>query len=99
MSAAAPGYSSGQAREALEDVFAQTMPREMGFDYSGMSYQEQKAAEGVPRSSDFWTFTAVCIPDSRGPIRKLVAPLERFAWERPSPFSAPSHPLAASLRK
>jgi HAE1 family hydrophobic/amphiphilic exporter-1 len=24
------------------------MPREMGFDYSGMSFQEQKAREGVP---------------------------------------------------
>jgi HAE1 family hydrophobic/amphiphilic exporter-1 len=44
---AAPGYSSGQALTALEDVFAQTMPPEMGFDYMGMSYQEKKAAEGV----------------------------------------------------
>jgi HAE1 family hydrophobic/amphiphilic exporter-1 len=45
---AAPGYSSEQASAALEDVFKQTMPREMGFDYLGMSYQEQKAREGVP---------------------------------------------------
>src|SRR5882724_6381226 len=45
---AAPGYSADQATAALEDVFKQTMPREMGFDYSGMSYQEQKAREGVP---------------------------------------------------
>ena len=44
---AAPGYSSGQAMKALEDTFAATMPREMGFDYSGMSFQEQKAAQGV----------------------------------------------------
>jgi HAE1 family hydrophobic/amphiphilic exporter-1 len=29
------------------------MPREMGFDYSGMSYQEQKAREGVPASVIF----------------------------------------------
>src|SRR5437660_12347054 len=29
------------------------MPREMGFDYSGMSYQEQKAREGVPASAIF----------------------------------------------
>ncbi len=46
--AAAPGYSSGQAMKALEETFAQTMPREMGFDYSGMSFQEQKASQGVP---------------------------------------------------
>ena len=44
---AAPGYSSGQAMQALEEVFAQTMPSEMGYDYMGMSYQEKKAAEGV----------------------------------------------------
>jgi len=45
---AAPGYSSDQATAALEEVFKQTMPREMGFDYIGMSYQEQKAREGIP---------------------------------------------------
>jgi HAE1 family hydrophobic/amphiphilic exporter-1 len=44
---AAPGYSSGQALKALEEVFAETMPPEMGYDYMGMSYQEKKAAEGV----------------------------------------------------
>jgi hydrophobic/amphiphilic exporter-1 (mainly G- bacteria), HAE1 family len=45
---AAAGYSSDQATAALEAVFKQTMPREMGFDYMGMSYQEQKARQGVP---------------------------------------------------
>jgi hydrophobic/amphiphilic exporter-1 (mainly G- bacteria), HAE1 family len=50
---AAPGYSSDQATAALEDVFRQTMPREMGFDYMGMSYQEQKAREGVSSSVIF----------------------------------------------
>jgi HAE1 family hydrophobic/amphiphilic exporter-1 len=44
----APGYSSEQATAALEDVFRQTMPPEMGFDYMGMSRQEQKAREGIP---------------------------------------------------
>jgi HAE1 family hydrophobic/amphiphilic exporter-1 len=50
---AAPGYSADQARAALEDVFKQTMPHEMGFDYMGMSYQEKKAEEGVPSSVIF----------------------------------------------
>jgi HAE1 family hydrophobic/amphiphilic exporter-1 len=50
---AAPGFSSGQAMQALEDVFAATMPREMGFDYLGMSFQEKKALEGVPVSVIF----------------------------------------------
>jgi HAE1 family hydrophobic/amphiphilic exporter-1 len=45
---AAAGYSADQATAALEEVFKQTMPREMGFDYSGISFQEQKAREGVP---------------------------------------------------
>ena len=45
---AAPGYSSEQATAALEDVFKKTMPSEMGFDYMGMSRQEQKAREGLP---------------------------------------------------
>src|ERR687892_224447 len=49
----APGYSSGQGMQALEEVFAQTMPREMGYDYSGMSFQEKAAAEGVPASVIF----------------------------------------------
>jgi len=50
---AAPGYSSDQATKALEEVFANTMPTGMGFDYFGMSFQEQKAAQGVPRIAIF----------------------------------------------
>jgi len=51
--AAAPGYSADQAMTALEDVFRKTMPREMGFDYLGMSFQEKKAREGVPAAAIF----------------------------------------------
>jgi HAE1 family hydrophobic/amphiphilic exporter-1 len=48
---AAPGYSSTQARRALEETFAQTMPPEMGYGYLGLSYQEQVAEQGVsPRT-------------------------------------------------
>jgi HAE1 family hydrophobic/amphiphilic exporter-1 len=50
---AAPGYSSGQAMAALEQVFAETMPPEMGYNYSGISFQEKKAQEGVPPSLIF----------------------------------------------
>ena len=53
LGSAAPGYSSGQAMAALEQVFAQTMPPEMGYDYSGISFQEKKAQEGVPPSIVF----------------------------------------------
>ena len=51
--AAAPGYSSGQAMAALEEVFRKTMPPQMGFDYLGMSYQEKKAQEGIPAAAIF----------------------------------------------
>jgi HAE1 family hydrophobic/amphiphilic exporter-1 len=50
---AAPGYSSNQAMAAMEEVFARTMPSEMGYDYLGMSFQEKKAQQGVPASVIF----------------------------------------------
>ena len=49
----APGYSSTQGMGALEAVFRETMPPEMGYDYLGMSYQEKKAQEGVPAAVIF----------------------------------------------
>ena len=42
--AAAPGYSSGQAMAALEEVARQTLPREIGYDWSDLSYQERQAS-------------------------------------------------------
>jgi HAE1 family hydrophobic/amphiphilic exporter-1 len=42
------GYTSGQALAALEDVFAKTMPKEMGFAYSKLSYQEKVAPPAAP---------------------------------------------------
>ena len=41
--AAAPGYSSGQALDVLEDVARSTLPREISYDWSDLSYQEKKA--------------------------------------------------------
>jgi HAE1 family hydrophobic/amphiphilic exporter-1 len=41
---AAPGYSSGQAMQALDQVAAQTLPREIGYDWSDLSFQEKRAA-------------------------------------------------------
>jgi HAE1 family hydrophobic/amphiphilic exporter-1 len=45
----ATGFSSGQAMAALEQVAAEVLPREMGYTYSGMSYQEKTAPSSVPR--------------------------------------------------
>ena len=44
---AAPGFSSAQAMKALEEVFAAKMPSEMGYGYTGMSFQEKQAQQGV----------------------------------------------------
>lgn len=41
------GVSSYQVMAALQDVFAKTMPPEMGYDYLGMSFQERQAQKGV----------------------------------------------------
>jgi HAE1 family hydrophobic/amphiphilic exporter-1 len=46
--APARGYTSGQALAALEAVFAETMPNEMGFAYSALSYQEKTAPPALP---------------------------------------------------
>jgi HAE1 family hydrophobic/amphiphilic exporter-1 len=44
----AEGYTSGQASEALEAVAREVLPREMGFAYSGLSYQEKTAPPSAP---------------------------------------------------
>ncbi|TMB12622.1 MAG: efflux RND transporter permease subunit [Deltaproteobacteria bacterium] len=40
----APGYSSDQVMRALEQVANEALPREMGFEWADLSYQQQKAA-------------------------------------------------------
>jgi HAE1 family hydrophobic/amphiphilic exporter-1 len=40
----APGYSSGQAMAALEEVAQQVLPPEMGYDWADLSFQERRAA-------------------------------------------------------
>jgi hydrophobe/amphiphile efflux-1 (HAE1) family protein len=46
--APARGFTSGQALAALEQVFAEAMPKEMGFAYSSISYQEKIAPPATP---------------------------------------------------
>jgi HAE1 family hydrophobic/amphiphilic exporter-1 len=45
----APGYSSGQALDALEAVAAKTLPADMGYAYNALSYQEKISAGGTAR--------------------------------------------------
>jgi len=56
----APGVSSVQTMRVLEQVFAETMPREMGFDYLGMSYQEKLAQKGISPIAVF-AFSIFCV--------------------------------------
>ena len=58
--AAKPGYSSTQVMQALEEVFAETMPKEMGYDYVGMSFQEKKAQQGISPAAVF-AFSIFCV--------------------------------------
>jgi HAE1 family hydrophobic/amphiphilic exporter-1 len=44
---AAPGYSTVQAMKALEEVAHQVLPKDMGYDWNALSYQQNKAASQV----------------------------------------------------
>ncbi|SMF96746.1 hydrophobic/amphiphilic exporter-1, HAE1 family [Methylomagnum ishizawai] len=55
-----PGYTGNQLMQVMEEVFAETMPTEMGYDYIGMSYQVKKAQEGVSTSTVFG-FAIFCV--------------------------------------
>jgi multidrug efflux pump len=57
---AKPGFSSAQAMYALEEVFKETMPPGMGYDYMGMSFQEKKAQQGVSPMVIFG-FSLLCV--------------------------------------
>ena len=43
----ADGYSSGQAIQAIQEVAAETLPTGYGFEYSGMTREEQSSSEGT----------------------------------------------------
>ena len=48
---AAPGYSSGQAMAALEEVAKEVLPPEMGYDWADLSYQESRLRGPLSRRS------------------------------------------------
>jgi HAE1 family hydrophobic/amphiphilic exporter-1 len=47
--AAAPGYSSGQALDALEQVARASLPPDISFDWADLSYQERRASGNSSR--------------------------------------------------
>ncbi len=70
--APARGYTSGQALAALEQVFAETMPKEMGFAYSQMSYQEKVAP---PAGADLHPGDRLRVSAAGRAVRELAAAL------------------------
>jgi multidrug efflux pump subunit AcrB len=53
---AAPGHSSGEAMDAMEEIQKRVMPKEYGFEWSGMSLQEK-----ISGNSTVMTFSFVLI--------------------------------------
>jgi multidrug efflux pump subunit AcrB len=48
MGSAKPGYSSGQALEAMEDVAQSVLPKNMGFEWTTIAYQEKLSGGQAP---------------------------------------------------
>jgi multidrug efflux pump subunit AcrB len=46
--APAPGYSSGQALEAMEELAQTVLPRTMGYEWTNIAYQEKEAGGQAP---------------------------------------------------
>ncbi|MGD1912435.1 MAG: efflux RND transporter permease subunit [Rivularia sp. (in: cyanobacteria)] len=44
----APGYSSGQALEAMEEVAAEVLPRSFGYEWAGISAEEKESGGQAP---------------------------------------------------
>jgi len=71
---AAPGYSSGQAMEAMEEISRRVLPTDgsYGFDWSGMSYQERLAG-----NAQIYVFTFALI------VVYLVLAAQYESWVLP----------------
>ena len=50
---AASGYSTAQAMKALEEVGHQVLPKNMGYDWNALSYQQDEAAKQVSPTAVF----------------------------------------------
>ncbi len=88
--AANKGYSSAQAMDALEEVFHQVMPSDMGFDYSGMSFQENQVRSGI-------TITEIFLLSSIFVFLILAALYERWSLPLSIFMTVPIAALGAFL--
>ena len=72
----APGFSSAQALAALEEVAKQTLPEDIGFDWSDMSYQEKRAPNPIIVFALAMLLVFLVLV---GPVRELGAAVQRAA--------------------
>ena len=68
----APGYSSGQAVAAMEQVAAEVLPEGFGYEWTGTTYQEQKT--GNMATYIFAMSIIMRLPVHVGPVRELDPP-------------------------
>ena len=79
---AAPGFSSAQAMHALEEVAARVLPREMGYEFSGLSYQEKIAPNPFPTFVWRLCLCSCCWPRFTKAGRCLGACSSALRWWR-----------------
>ena len=70
----APGRSSGEAMQAMEEIVAK-LPQGIGFDWTGLSYQERMASSQAAASVRL--FHSGDLPVRGGPLRKLDHPVRQ----------------------
>ena len=66
----ADGYSSGQAIKAIEEVAAETLPTGYGYEFSGMTREEQSSS-GNTTALIFVLMSRVRVPAAECPVREL----------------------------
>ena len=86
-----PATVRGRPISALEEVFAQTMGPEMGYDYMGMSFQEKQAQKGVKPAAVFGLSLLFVFLILAALYESWSCP-SACCWARPSPCSEPSPP-------
>jgi HAE1 family hydrophobic/amphiphilic exporter-1 len=64
----APGYSTVQAMNALEQVAIKCSPKGMGYDWNALSYQQNKAIVPGKPGRRLRLFAARRVPDPRGAV-------------------------------
>jgi len=76
----APGYSSGQATDAIEKILRETLPEGMVYEWTDLVYQEKAGRQLCPVHLP--SGRPAGLPDSGRPIQQLVPALCRLA-DRP----------------